>query len=78
MTEYEYLYYFNSFRRDGYVVMEAHDDGDGRHATFADLVNEVRLSYAGDVIRAVVGPAGRNAFDPGIAKVAGGGWKISG
>ncbi len=77
VTEYEYRYYFNSFKRDGYVVMDSYDDGDSRSVTFADLVNEVLLSYSGGVIRAVVGPAGKNVFDPGTMRAAGG-RKVSG
>lgn len=63
VTRYEYDYYWNTLKRDGYVRMEEHAEGDNRFVTFADLLNEVHLSYVDGVITAKVGPAGKNAFD---------------
>lgn len=64
VTRYEYDYYWNSFKRDGYVRMAEHKDGDNRYVTFADTNNEVYLSFVDGVITAKVGPAGKNVLDP--------------
>ena len=63
VTRYEYDYYWNTFKRDGYVRMEESRDGDARYVTFADLLNEAHLSYVDGVIKVKVGPAGKNVFD---------------
>ena len=63
VTRYEYDYYWNTFKRDGYIRMEESCDGDNRYVTFADPLNEVHLSYVDGVITAKVGPAGKNVFD---------------
>ncbi len=72
VTGYEYDYYWNSLKRDGYVRMEEGSDGDNRYVTFADTNNEVKLSYVDGVIRAVVGPVGKNVLDLDTMTVKGG------
>ncbi|MBQ7384145.1 MAG: hypothetical protein IJV72_05065 [Clostridia bacterium] len=77
VTRYEYDYYWNSFKRDGYVRMEESADGDNRYVTFADLLNEVHLSFVDGVITAKVGPAGKNVLDLDTMTVKGGKREIS-
>ena len=72
VTRYEYDYYCNSHKRDGYVRMEESSDGDACYITFADPHNEVHLSYADGVITAKVGPAGKNVLDIETMTVKGG------
>ena len=72
VTRYEYDYYWNSLKRDGYVRMDEHSDGDACYVTFADPLNEVHLSFVDGVITAKVGPVGKNVLDCDTMTVKGG------
>lgn len=72
VTRYEYDYYWNSLKRDGYVRMDEHSDGDACYVTFADPLNEVHLSFVDGVITAKVGPVGKNVLDCDTMIVKGG------
>jgi len=72
VTSDAFKYYCNSFKRDGYVMMKSIKDGDSNYITFADRLNEVHLSYVGDVLHTVVGPAGNNIFDNDSMMIANG------
>ena len=72
VTRYEYDYYWNSLKRDGYVRMDEHSDGDACYVTFADPLNEVHLSFVDGVITAKVGPVGKNVLDSDTMTVKGG------
>ena len=71
-TPYNFDYYYNSFKRDGYVNMEEHYDGDSRCVTFADTYNSAQVSYLDGVITLKVGPAGKNVLDYDTMMVKGG------
>ena len=72
VTRYEYDYYWNSLKRDGYVRMDEHSDGNACYVTFADPLNEVHLSFVDGVITAKVGPVGKNVLDCDTMIVKGG------
>ena len=72
VTRYEYDYYWNSLKRDGYVRMDEHSDGDACYVTFADPLNEIKLSFVDGVITAKVGPVGKNVLDSDTMTVKGG------
>ncbi len=86
VTLYNFDYYYNSLKRDGYVSMEEHRDKDddgyitkrdereefARYAIFADTYNEVQVYYADGVLTIKVGPAGKNVLDYETMTVKGG------
>ena len=69
---YDYEYYWNSCKRDGYVRMDERSEGDDRYVTFADPLNEIKLSFVDGVITAKVGPVGKNVLDSDTMTVKGG------
>ena len=69
---YDYEYYWNSCKRDGYVRMDERSEGDDRYVTFADPLNEIKLSFVDGVITAKVGPVGKNVLDCDTMTVKGG------
>lgn len=63
VTRYEYDYYWNSLKRDGYVRLDECRDENAPWVVFVDTHNAVHLAYADGVLTIKVGPQGVDVLD---------------
>ncbi len=63
-TAYNFEYYCNTLKRDGYWPVEKISDDNDYRATYADPIHAVYVNFDNGVLTIIVGKAGENAFLP--------------